>query len=77
MDLLPDRFLSREKWEAKLRRNGCNPLGGKPKLATAEWWLGPGNTPFIVPVEGDGRCEFWAIDRLVKTFCWNADETLH
>lgn len=75
--MLRNKFLQRHEWEAKLRRNGCKPLSGKPKLATAEWWEAPGNQPFTVPVEEDGRSEFWAIDRLLKIYCSDAEDTRH
>lgn len=63
------RFLSRAEWEAKLRSCGCEPLPGKGKLNTAEWWIRPGGIPFVVPIEDDsGRCDFWAIQKLAEQF---------
>jgi hypothetical protein len=63
------KFLPRAAWEAKLRRWGCEPLPGKGKLNTAEWWKSPvTGYPFTVPIEENGDCEFWAIHRLAKTF---------
>lgn len=63
------RFLSRLQWEAKLRRWGCEPLEGKTKLNTAEFWRpASGGYPFTVPVEKDGSCDFWAIWKLCEQF---------
>ncbi len=63
-----EKYLSRAKWEKKLRAHGAQPLVGKGLLNTAEWWIIPGGIPFTVPVEKpDGHAEFWAIDRLCKT----------
>lgn len=45
---------------------GAEPLKGKGKLNTAEWWRIPGNPPFTVPVEDDGTAEFWAIQKLCE-----------
>jgi hypothetical protein len=60
------RFLHRLEWERKLRSYGCKPLEGKGPLNTAEWWQMPwGGQPFIVPTEDDGRCDEWAIARLI------------
>lgn len=64
--MLRDRFLSRSQWEKKLRKVGAQPLEGKGKLNTAEWWHLPKGAPFTVPVEDEtGRADFWAI----KTLC--------
>lgn len=60
------RFLSRRQWEAKLRAAGAEPLEGKTALNTAEWWRVPKRPPFVVPVEDDGRAEFWAIQKLLS-----------
>jgi hypothetical protein len=57
--------LSRKEWEAKLRRWGCKPLEGKGELNTAEWWIGKLG-PFTVPVNDDGRCDFWAIQKIAQ-----------
>jgi hypothetical protein len=61
------KFVARRLWEAKLRRWQCQPLEGKGPLNTAEWWRGP-NGLFTVPVETDGSCEFWALQKLCETF---------
>ncbi|QRE74156.1 hypothetical protein [Methylobacterium aquaticum] len=62
-------WLERSEWEAKLRRNGCEPLPGKGRLNTAEWWHRPGKgPPFTVPVEEDGHSDFWAIQRICDGF---------
>ena len=53
--MIRSRWLERSEWEAKLRRNGCEPLPGK----------GP---PFTVPVEDDGRSDFWAVQRICDAF---------
>lgn len=74
--MLADKYLSRDVWEAKLRRYGCKPYDGDPRLATAEWWIAPGGL-FTVPVEQDGRCEFWAIQKLIDQFCWGPEGTPH
>ena len=64
--MLNDRYLSRPKWERKLRSIGAEPLPGKGRLNTAEWWCIPGKYPFTVPIEEPGdRAEFWAIQKLV------------
>jgi hypothetical protein len=60
--------LPRHQWEEKLRRGGCAPLEGKGRLNTAEWWKGPRGV-FTVPVEEDGTCDFWAIQRWAN---WHA-----
>ena len=67
--MIANRLLSREEWEAKLRRWRCHPLEGKGSLNTAEWWIGPKGGPFTVPIEGeDDRCEFWALQRICHSF---------
>lgn len=67
------RHLPREQWEAKLRRMGCRPLEGLGPLNTAEWWIGPRGV-FTVPVEKDGTCEFWAIQRLCGWYQTDTDD---
>ena len=70
------RFLQRAEWEARLReRYQCQILGGKGPLNTAEWWQTPWGHPFTVPVDADGRCEEWALQRLILDFvkCAPAD----
>ena len=62
--MLFGRYLSRAQWEKKLRAHGAEPLSGKGRLNTAEWWRVPGRAPFTVPIEGAGRAEFWAIQKL-------------
>jgi hypothetical protein len=64
--VIRDKFLSRSQWEKKLRDIGAEPLAGKGPLNTAEWWRVPDKTPFTVPIEDDGRCDFWAIHRICK-----------
>jgi hypothetical protein len=65
--VIANRLLSREEWEAKLKRWNCRPLEGKGPLNTAEWWIGPKGGPFTVPIEGeDDRCEFWALQRICR-----------
>lgn len=67
--MIRDRFLERTEWEAKLRRWRCEPLAGKTRLNTAEWWKGPHGYPFTVPIEDeDGRCDFWAIQKLCEQY---------
>lgn len=63
--MIANRLLSRDDWDAKLRRWDCQPLEGKGPLNTAEWWLGKIG-PFTVPIEGDDQCEFWALQRLCQ-----------
>jgi hypothetical protein len=68
-NVIANRLLSREEWEAKLRRWHCRPLEGKGPLNTAEWWIGSKGGPFTVPIEGeDDRCEFWALQRICRDF---------
>jgi hypothetical protein len=62
--MIANRLLSREEWEAKLRRRGCEPFQGKGTLNTAELWKRRDGYPFTVPTEADGSSEFWAIKRL-------------
>ena len=62
------RYVRRAQWEAKLRRRGCVPLEGKGPLNTAEWWRAPSGPPFTVPIEPDGRCEYWALQKLCEQF---------
>ena len=64
--MIRSRWLSRAQWEKKLRQIGAEPLVGTGRLNTAEWWKRPNKPPFTVPVEDDGRADFWAIDRLCK-----------
>jgi hypothetical protein len=59
------RFLRRDEWETKLRSYGCEPLSGKGPLNTAEWWNAPWGQPLTVPVESNGRCEQWALQRVI------------
>jgi hypothetical protein len=67
--VIANRLLSREEWEAKLRRWHCRPLEGKGPLNTAEWWIGSKGGLFTVPIEGeDDRCEFWALQRICRDF---------
>jgi hypothetical protein len=70
--VIATRLLSREQWEAKLRQWQCRPLEGKGHLNTAEWWVGP-KGPFTVPVEGDDRCELWALQRICRDFGYPPD----
>ncbi len=64
--MLRDRFLDRPTWERMLRELGAAPLEGNTSLNTAEWWRRPGAPPFTVPVEMDGRCDFWAFRRIYE-----------
>jgi hypothetical protein len=64
--MLRGRFLERSEWEPKLRSLGAAPLEGQSKLNTAEWWKRPNHPPFTVPVEDDGRCDFWAFRRIYE-----------
>ena len=66
--MIANRLLSREEWEAKLRRWHCRPLEGMGPLNTADWWVGPKGGPFTVPIEGDDQCEFWALQRICRDF---------
>lgn len=61
-------LLARSEWEAKLRRHGLKPLeGGGPLNATLEWWQAPnGGYPITVPIEKDGSCDFWAIQKICE-----------
>lgn len=65
--MIRDKFLPRPEWEAKLKRWGCTPLAGLGKLNTAEWWKGPRGV-FTVPIEADGSCDFWAIQRIAEWY---------
>lgn len=40
-------------------------MEGKGPLNTAEWWIGEYG-PFTVPIDEDGTCEFWALQRVCK-----------
>lgn len=64
--MIGDRFLKRPQWEKKLREAGAAPLDGLGPLNTAEWWKAPGGAPFTVPVEDDGKADFWAIQKLCE-----------
>jgi hypothetical protein len=70
------RFLHRSEWEAKLRVYKCVLLDGKGTLNSAEWWRAPWGHPFTVSVESDGRCDEWAIHRLILDIirCAPADQ---
>jgi len=64
--LIALRFVSREEWEAELRRLGCKPLEGKGPLNTAEWWRMPWWPHiFTVPIEADGRIPQLDLDDLI------------
>ena len=65
--MIRDRWLTRTQWERKLRGLGAEPLAGKGVLNSAEWWKMAGRPPFTVPVEEDGRADFWAIQKLCKS----------
>lgn len=67
------RYLPHWQWEAKLHRMNCQTLEGLTKLNTAEWWKGPRGV-FTVPVEEDGSCEFWAIQRLCGWYQEDTDD---
>ena len=59
-------LVPREEWEEALRDHGCEPLEGKGPLNTAEWWRMPwGGYPFTVSVDEEGRCDSWALNRLI------------
>jgi hypothetical protein len=45
------RLFKRSEWEARLARVHCEPLQGKTKLNTAEWWKAPWGFVFTVPVD--------------------------
>jgi hypothetical protein len=63
------RFLHRAEWQARLTDHyGCRPLTGKGKLNTAEWWQTSWGHPFTVPVDAEGRCDEWAVQRLIVDF---------
>jgi hypothetical protein len=64
--MLGTKFLSRPQWERKLKKIGAEPVQGATALNSAEWWRVPGKLPFVVPVEDDGSCEYWAIQRICK-----------
>jgi hypothetical protein len=64
--MLPGRFVDRPTWERMLRELGAEPLAGKAPLNTAEWWRRPGHPPFTLPVEDDGKCDFWAFRRIYE-----------
>ena len=72
----PVRFVPREEWEAELRYYGCEPLAGKGKLNTAEWWRMPFQAyPFTVPCEADGRMPQSALeDRVLKILAAAPDD---
>jgi hypothetical protein len=63
--MLRGRFLSRPQWEKKLKGIGAEPLEGLTPLNSSVWWRVPGRSPFTVPVELDGRAEFWAIQKII------------
>ena len=64
---MPLHRWSRERWEAELRRYGCEPLDGLTHLNTAEWWKWPwDSTPFSVPVDPDGYADYWAFERILS-----------
>lgn len=65
--MLRGRFLDRPVWERMLRELGAEPAKGLTKLNTAEWWKRPKAPPFTVPIEHDGRCDFWAFRRIYET----------
>jgi hypothetical protein len=71
--VIATRLLSREEWETTLRRWRCRPLEGKGPLNTAEWWVGPNGHFFTVPIEGDDRCEYWALQQICRDFGFPPD----
>lgn len=60
------RFLPRPQWEDKLKSLGATPLQGLGKLNTSEWWKVAGGFPFTVPVEPDGTCDYWALQKICQ-----------
>lgn len=64
--MLGSRFLSRPQWEKKLTDIGAQRVQTGTFINTAEWWRCGDGLPFTVPVEDDGSCEFWAIQRILK-----------
>lgn len=61
------KTLTRAQWERKLRALHCEPLEGKGRLNTAEWWKDRDGYPFTVPVQNaGGDCDFWAIQRICR-----------
>lgn len=65
--MLRGRFLDRPTWERMLRGLGAEPVQGRTRLSTAEWWARPGEMPFMVPAEDDGACDFWAFRRAYES----------
>jgi hypothetical protein len=63
--MIATRFLHRNEWEARLVGYGCKALKDKGPLNSAEWWQMPWGSPFTVPIEEDGRCDEWAIQRII------------
>ncbi len=47
------RLLARAEWTARLHRVHCEPLAGKTRLNTAEWWKSRWGFVFMVPIEND------------------------
>jgi hypothetical protein len=59
------RLLDRPAWDEVLRDFGARPLEGKGPLNTAEWWRTPWATPFVLPIDEEGRCLHEDLWRLV------------
>ena len=62
--MIRSRWLERNAWEAQLRTLGAEPLHGVTERNTGEWWKRPKGRPFPVPIDDQGRCDFWAFRRL-------------
>jgi hypothetical protein len=56
--MIAPRLMARSEWEARLRQQGCKPLGdtsSDPPLKTGEWWVTEHDFLFAVPSDGEGR----------------------
>jgi hypothetical protein len=73
------RLFARSEWEPILCDFGAQPLEGKGRLNTAEWWRAPWGVPFVVPIDESGCCLeediFWLAASVVRTMPpgWDSD----
>jgi hypothetical protein len=64
--MLDGRFLPRPVWEDKLRAIGAVRVQDGTTFSSAEAWKRGKGLPFMVPVEDNGDCEFWALQRIIE-----------
>lgn len=61
--------VTRDRWEAELRKRGCTPADGIPSRPSGEFWRYPtkGLYPFFVSYDENQTMDGWALKRLVDS----------